>query len=140
MANAERLCYIEVTMSLTNDVVAVWVLALVAPAVLFITALCVRQWSPPGTRPARTAELIVTWYAAHPQVGLWVLMLLLPLSAFTLGGAALLRTWNNNPELRYYAWRALSEVPEHMPAVLIGVATCMAAGVLTMITTHLIRE
>jgi len=127
-------------MSLTNDVIAAWALALVCPAVLFVTALFLRQVPPLDSEPARTAERIVTWYAAHPQLALWVLLLLLPLSAFILGSAALLRTWADNPQLRDYAWRALAAIPAHWPAVSIGGATLLSAGVLAMITAHLMRE
>jgi hypothetical protein len=124
-------------MGLTNDVVAACALALVGPAVLFVAALFLRRLPPPESQPARTAERIVRWYAAHPQLALWVLLLLLPLSAFILGTAALLRTWGDNPQLRYWAWRALTEIPEHWPAVSIGGATLLSAGVLAMITSHL---
>lgn len=124
-------------MGLTNDVIAAWALALVGPAVLFVTALFIRRVPPPESEPARTAERIVTWYAAHPQFALWVLLLLLPLSAFILGSAALLRTWDENPELRHYTWRALAAIPAHWPAVSIGGATLLSAAVLAMITGHL---
>ena len=124
-------------MSLTNDVIAIWALALICPAVLFIGALFLRQVPPPGSEPARTAERIVRWYAAHPQLALWVFLLLLPLSAFMLGSAALLRTWGDNPQLQYYTWRALAAIPEHWPAVSIGGATLLSAGVLAMITAQL---
>jgi cytochrome b561 len=124
-------------MALTNDVIAAWAFALVGPAVLFVAALLIRQVPPPESQPARTADRIVRWYAAHPQLALWVLLLLLPLSAFLLGSVALLRTWGDNPELQYYTWRALAEIPEHWPALSIGGATLLAAGVLAMITGHL---
>ena len=124
-------------MSFTNDVIAAWALALVGPALLFVTALLLRQVPPPESQLARTADRIVKWYAAHPQFALWVLLLLLPVSTFLLGTAALMRTWDNNPELQYYTWRALAEIPEHWPALSIGGATLVAAGVLAMITGHL---
>jgi hypothetical protein len=124
-------------MSLTNDVIAAWALALVGPAVLFVAALSLRQVLPPESQPARTADRIVKWYAAHPLFALWVLLLLLPVSTFLLGSAALMRTWDNNPELQYYTWRVLTEIPEHWPALSIGGATLLAAGVLAMITGHL---
>jgi hypothetical protein len=124
-------------MSLTNDVIAACTLVLVGPAVLFAAALFVRQVPPSGSEPARTADRIVRWYAAHPQLALWVLLLLLPLSALALGTAALLRTWGDNPQLRHYAWRALTEMTEHWPAVSIGGATFLSACVLVMITAHL---
>jgi hypothetical protein len=127
-------------MSLTNDVIAVWALALVCPALVFVTALFVRQVQPLESEPARTAERIVRWFAAHPQFGLWVALLLFPLSAFILGSAALLRTWADNPQLRDYTSRALWAIPAHWPAVSIGGLTLLSAWVLTMITAHLVRQ
>ena len=127
-------------MSLTNDVVAAWTLALVCPSVLFVVALFLRQVPPRGSEPARTADRIVRWYAAHPQLALWVLMFLLPTTAFVLGSAALMRTWANNAELRYYTWRALAEIPEHWPAMSIGVATAVSGSLLMMVTAHLFRN
>ena len=127
-------------MTFTNDVIAVWAAALICPAIVFVTALSVRQWQPLGSGPVRTADRVVGWYAAHPQLALWVLLLLLPLSAFVLGSAALLRTWDDNPQLQDFTWRALAAIPNHWPAMSIGVATLLAAGVLTMISRHLMRQ
>ncbi len=124
-------------MSVTNDVIAAGTLALVGPAIVFVAALILRRVPPPESQPARAAERIVRWYAAHPQLALWVLLLLFPFSALLVGTAALLRTWSNNPQLQYYTWRALTEIPEHWPAVSIGAATFMAALVLVMMTSHL---
>ena len=124
-------------MGLPNDVIAAWALVLVGPAVLFVMALLVRRVPPPESEPARSAERILRWYAAHPQLALWGFLFLLPLSAFILGSTALLRTWGANPKLQYFAWRALAAIPEHWPAVSIGGATLMALGVLVMITAHL---
>jgi hypothetical protein len=124
-------------MSLTNDVIAVWAFVLVGPAVLFVTALFLRRIPPAHREPARTADRIAMWFAAHPQLGLWVLLLLLPFGAFVLGSVALLRTWADNPQLQYYTWRALAEIPEHWPAMSIGGATFLAAAVLVTMTAHL---
>jgi hypothetical protein len=134
----EALLY-KVEMSLTNDIIAGVALVLVAPAVLFVLALFLRQWPPFDSEPARTAERVARWYASHPQFALWVLLLLLPLVAFVLGSSALLRTWDENPQLRDYAWRALAAIPEHLPAVLIGAATVVSASVLAMMARHLLR-
>jgi hypothetical protein len=126
-------------MSFTNDVIAGMALVLVAPAILFVMALSLRQWEAFDGEPARMAERVVQWYAAHPQFALWVLLLFLPLTAFVLGSSALLRTWGDNPQLRDYAWRALALIPEHQPAFLIAVATVVSAGVLAMMARHLMR-
>jgi len=127
-------------MTLTNDVIAALALTLVCPAVLFVTALFVRQVIPLQYEPARTADRIVRWYAAHPQLSLWLLLFLMPVSAFVLGTAALLRTWGDNPQLQHYTWRALEEIPEHWPAMSIGGATVLAAALVAMITRHLFRD
>jgi len=127
-------------MSLTNDVIAAWALALVCPALLFLTAVYLRQLRPLESEPSRTAERVIAWFGEHPQFGLWVVLLLFPLSAFVLGSTALLRTWGENPQLRDFTWRALWAIPAHWPAVFIGGATLLAGGVLTMITAHLMRE
>ena len=127
-------------MALTNDVIAVWTLALVLPSVLFVVALSLRQRRLIRGGLARAAESVVTWYGAHPQVGLWLLLILLPLSAFVLGSATLLRTWSENPRLQDVTWRALSEIPEHLPAVFVGATTLVAASVLGMISVHLMRD
>jgi hypothetical protein len=124
-------------MSLTNDVIAFSAFALVAPAVLFLAALLLRQVRRRESGPARTADRIVRWYAAHPQFALWVLFLLMPLSAFVLGMAALLRTWGDNPQLQYWAGRVLEEIPEHWPALTVGGATLLSMALLVMITAHL---
>jgi len=104
-----------------------------------VVALFLRQLPPPEREPARTADRVVNWYAAHPQLALWVLMLLLPMAAFVLGSVTIMRTWDNNAELRYYAWRALTEIPEHWPAMSVGVGTLLSAGLLMMVTKHLFR-
>lgn len=124
-------------MGFTNDVIAALAVALLCPAVLFLTALFFRQVAPPESKPARRAERIVTWYAAHPQLALWVVLFLLPLSAFILGSAALLRTWGDNPRLQDVTWRALAAIPAHWPAMSIGGATLLSAALVVTITAHL---
>lgn len=126
-------------MGFTNDVIAAWAMVLVAPAVLFIVALSLRQWPLFHAAPARTADRVVRWYAANPQLGLWVLLLLLPFSAFILGSSALVRTWRANQQLQDFTWRALAAVPAHLPAFLIAAATIASAAVLAMMARHLMR-
>jgi hypothetical protein len=127
-------------MSFTNDVIAALALALVCPAILFVAALFLRQVAPLESEPARRAGRIVAWYAAHPQLALWVLLLLLPLSSLVLGTGALLRTWGDNPRLQDVTWRALAAIPAHWPAISIGGATLLAFAIVVMITAHLFRE
>jgi hypothetical protein len=127
-------------MSFTNDVVAGWTLVLVSPAILFLAALFVRQVTPPASPLTRTSERIVKWYASHPQLALWGLLFFLPLSAFVLGLVALLRTWEGNPQLRYWVSRTLEELPKHWPAMSIGGATLVSMGLLVMITAQIMNR
>ena len=66
---------------------------LIFPAVLFMTALFMRNLQPLQDEPARTAQEIVAWYAARPRLGLWLLLITLPLAVLTTGCAALVRNW-----------------------------------------------
>jgi len=126
-------------MALTNNAIAAIASVLVFPAVLFLAALFARQVPPPRAAHARTADRIVEWYSNHSQLGLWICLLLLPMTAFVLGGAALLRTWRENPMLQYYSWRAVQSVPEHLPAFLIAVVTMASGYVLAMMARQLMR-
>src|SRR5205823_6548571 len=109
-------------MHATNDVIATMALAFILPAAVFVAALSARPARAVQDGPPRTADRIVTWYAAHPQIGLWILLVTFPLIAFITGSAALLRTWRENAQLQDITWRALAALPVHLPAELIAVA------------------
>ncbi len=126
-------------MSLTNDVIAILSSALVFPAILFVSALFARQVAPRTGELARAAERIVQWFSNHSQVGLWLLLLLFPATAFVLGSSALLRTWAENPMLQYYSRRAIELVPEHLAAILVAGATLASGFVLALTARQLLR-
>ena len=71
--------------------VAVLELLFVFPAVLFMTALFARSIQPLQYEPAHAAQRIVDWYAVRPHVGLWVLLIALPLAVVAIGSATLMR-------------------------------------------------
>jgi hypothetical protein len=112
---------------------------LVIPAILFVTALFVRKPAPAQIRErarrrahrhlVRHASADRALGAAHPVA---------PCGLHPRQRRA--AADDTNPELRYYTWRVLTEIPEHPWALLLGVATLASAGVLTMITSHLLRE
>jgi len=62
-------------------------LLLIFPAVLFMTALFVRSVQPPQYEPAHTALRIVDWYAARTYVGLWLLLIALPIVVLVIGAS-----------------------------------------------------
>ncbi|MFY9550317.1 MAG: hypothetical protein WAU32_04140 [Thermoanaerobaculia bacterium] len=115
-------------------------LLLILPAVLFMTALFVRNVQPPEYEPAHTAERIVTWYAVRPRVGLWVLLMALPLAVLVIGCATLLRSWNHDAELRQAARRALAAMRSHLATLIVAAATLIAVGVLAIVALHSLTD
>jgi hypothetical protein len=115
-------------------------LLLIFPAVLFMTALFVRNLQPLQYEPAHTAERIVQWYSVRPRVGLWVLLMALPLAVLLTGCATLLRSWNHDGELRQAARRTLGAIRAHLATLIVAVATLTAAGVLAIVAMHSLTD
>jgi len=111
-------------------------LLLIFPAVLFMTALLVRNVQPERYEPAHTAQRIVTWFAARPHVGLWVLLIALPLAVLIIGCVTLLRRWKGSAELR----QAARQVRAHLATLLIAAATLTAGGVLAIVALHVLTN
>jgi len=112
----------------------------VFPAVLFFTALFARSIQPLQYEPAHTAQHIVDWYAARPHIGLWVLLIALPLTVVVIGSLSLIREWHRNRELRDSSLRAIGFIRSQTPAVLIACATAMAGGILAIVTLHVLTD
>ena len=115
-------------------------LLLIFPAVLFMTTLFVRNLQPQQYEPAHTAERIVTWYAVRPRVGLWVLLMALPLAVLITGCATLLRSWNGDVELRQAARQTLAAIHAHLATLIVAVATLTAGGVLAIVALHSLTD
>ena len=115
-------------------------LLLVFPAVLFMTALFVRNIQPLEYEPAHTAQRIIDWYATHPPIGLWVLLMALPLTALVSGGAALVKRWRREAELREATWRMLEMIRAHLATLLIALATLTAGGILAIVALHVATD
>jgi hypothetical protein len=115
-------------------------LLLVCPAVLFMTALFMRSVQPLQYEPAHTAQSIVDWYAARPHVGLWVLLIALPLAVLATGAVALAREWRLNEALRNAAGQTLAIIRIHAAALLIACATATAGGILLIVTVHVLTD
>jgi hypothetical protein len=115
-------------------------LVLVFPAALFMTALFVRNLQPQQYEPARTAQRIVEWYAARPHVGLWVLMMALPLIVTLSGCISLVRAWRGSDELRGAVRDMIGHLRAHLATFLILVATATAAGILAVVALHLLTD
>ena len=127
-------------MKLNKYTIATTELLLIFPAALFMTALFVRNLQPPQYEPAHTAQQIVTWYAVRPRIGLWGLLIALPLAVLVTGGGTLLRRWNNEAELRQVTRHTLATLSAHLATLLVAGATLAAGGVLAIVALHLLTD
>ena len=125
--------------TIKRSIAAVEVL-LIAPAVLFMTALFVRELQPVQYEPARAAGAIVAWFAARPRVGLWLLLIALPLVVLVSGAATLLRRWQGEPELRQAARLAWASVRAQAATLFVAAATAASAAILAIVALHLVTD
>lgn len=125
-------------MKTMKPAVAATELLLVFPAALFMTALFVRNLQPQQYEPAHTAQRIVDWYAASPHVGLWLLLIALPLVVLFLGVVTLARNWKADAALRQAAQQVAQNIREHLATLLVTLATLTAGGILAIVALHLI--
>lgn len=112
-------------------------LLLLFPAILFMVSLFAREIQPLQFEPAHTAKRIVDWYAARPHIGLWILLIAMPLTALISSCIVLLRTWQKNAELRYAASQTYALVRAHLATLIVAVATFAAFGILSVIALHM---
>lgn len=115
-------------------------LLLVAPATLFMTALFVRNLQPEQYEPAHTAARIVALYASSTRLGLWLLLIALPLIVLAAGCAVLARSWRANSDLRQATHQTMAALRAHLAAFLIGCATASAFVILAIVALHLITD
>jgi len=118
--------------------IAAFELLLIFPAVLFMTALFARNVQPVQFEPAHTAQRIVDWYAARTHLGLWLLLIALPLTVLVTGMVALVRNWRQDASLRDGARSALATLRGHLASFLVAAATAVACGILAIVALHLI--
>jgi hypothetical protein len=115
-------------------------LLLVFPAVLFMTALFLRSIQPIKYEPARTAQRIIDWYASSVHVGLWLLLIGMPLSVLIIGSATLMRGWRRDPDLRDATLKFLGLIRAHAATLLIAGTTVTASGILAIVALHMITD
>jgi|SRR5579864_8796 len=113
---------------------------LVLPAVLFMTALFVRDLQPQQYEPAHTAQRIVDWYAARPHLGLWLLLIAMPLVVLFAGGLTLLRTWKRDAQLRLAAAQLAATMRAHCAALLVALSMVTAGTILAIVALHMISD
>jgi hypothetical protein len=127
-------------MTVIKRAIAATDLLLIFPAALFMTALFVRNLQPLQYEPAHTAQRIVTWYADRPRIGLWVLLIALPLAVLISGCGTLLHIWSHEAELRQAAWQTLAAIRAHLATLLVAGATLTAGGILAIVALHVLTD
>ena len=126
--------------AMTKHAVAATELLFVSPAALFIAALFVRSIQSQELEPAHSANQVVMWYVGlGPTVGLWGLLIALPLTVLCLGGATLLQGWATDADLRH-AMQTLGTLHQHMAIAVVTAATFMAAGILVIVVMHMLTN
>jgi hypothetical protein len=75
-----------------------------------------------------------------PHLGLWVLLIALPLAVVVIGSASLIREWLRNPELRDSTLRVIGSVRSQVPTIMIAAATMMAGGALAIVSLHVLSD
>jgi hypothetical protein len=127
-------------MNAIKRAIAATELLLIFPASLFLTALFVRNLQPLQYEPARTAARIVMWYSARPHLGLWVLLMALPLAVLVTGGGTLRRVWNTDVELQQATRQTLAAIRTHLAMLLVAAATLAAGSILAIVALHVVTD
>jgi hypothetical protein len=78
----------------------------------------------------------VDWYAVRPRIGLWGLLIALPLAVLLTGCSTLLRNWSGEVQLRQAASQTLAAIRAHLATLLIAGATLTAGGILAIVALH----
>lgn len=120
-------------------VIAVMELVLIFPAVLFMTALVLRNLQPLQYEPARSAQQLVLWYAGRMWT-LWFLLLGLPLIVLVSGCAVLLRSYNRDIVLPLTSPKSLAMVRAHLSSLFIAATTLMAGVILAIVVLHILAN
>jgi hypothetical protein len=121
-------------------IVATAELLLIFPAALFMSALFVRNWQPLQYEPAHTAQRIVELYSSSTRIGLWVLLIALPLTVLLTGCGTLFRQWNQESQLRQDARQILATLHTHLSTFLVACATVAAGGFLSIVALHVLTD
>ena len=120
-------------------IIAVVELVLIFPAVLFMTALMLRNLQPLQYEPARSAQQLVMWYAGRTW-SLWILLLGLPFIVLVSGCAELLRSWNRERVLPLTSWKSLAMLRERLATLFVAATTMIAGVILVIVVLHVLAN
>lgn len=127
-------------MNTLRRAIAATELLLIFPATLFMAALFVRNLQPQQYEPAHSAQRIVMWYASNPHVGLWVLLIALPLAVLVIGCGMLFESWNVDAGLRQAALQTVAVVRTYLATLIVAGATLTAGGILAIVVVHMLTD
>ncbi|HLJ76989.1 MAG TPA: hypothetical protein VKT75_06235 [Acidobacteriaceae bacterium] len=127
-------------MKMLRRALATLELLLISPAMLFMTALFVRNLQPQQFEPAHTAERIVAWYAARTQLGLWLFLIACPLTVLVIGCVSLVRSWRADPALQTSAVACAGAIRRHCTVLAVALATAASVAILSIVALHLITD
>ncbi|MGB2628896.1 MAG: hypothetical protein WAK20_19085 [Candidatus Acidiferrum sp.] len=122
-----------------SRIIAFLELVLILPAVLFMTALVLRELQPLPYEPARSAQQLVMWYAERMWT-LWFLLLGLPLIVLVSGCAELRRSYNRDIFRPFTSQKLLSMVRTHFSFLFIAATTLSAGVILTIVVLHVLAN
>ncbi len=108
---------------------------LMSPAMLFMGALVVRQFSLPQLEPAFTAERIVMWYA-HRLWTLYALLITLPFVALVIGCITVRERWRS-VRARSDRQEALATLRGDGMTLFVSLMTMGAGAVLAIVALHM---
>jgi hypothetical protein len=117
-------------------IIAFFEVLLISPAVLFMTALVLRNLQ---SAPTHTAQRIVMWYAGRMWT-LWVLLLALPFTVLVTGGALLLHGRSRDLAPPNTPWRSLATLRAHPASLFVAATTLTAASILAIVVLHMLAN
>lgn len=109
---------------------------LVLPGSLFMAALFIRSAQPQKYEPSNTAQRLVDWFSLRPFLALDVFLIMMPLAAFVIGCATLLRSWKSDDHLR----QTVTAIRAHLATLFIAGATLAAGGILAVVAVHMATD
>ncbi len=115
-------------------------LTLIFPAVLFMTALFLRSIQPTRLQPSHAAQQIVDWYAARPHLGLWLLLIALPVLVLTTTLIYLTHQWRTDNDFRMAARTVLAITRAQSAAILVAGTSAVSFCILAIVAMHLMTD
>ncbi len=112
---------------------------LIFPAVLFMGALVVRNFSPLQEEPAHTAQQIVMWYAGRMWT-LWVLLIALPFGVLVTGCTMFAHNWSGDAGLLQGGKQALVVLRGNGAMLVVGLLTLTAGIILAIVVLHMLAN